>query len=188
MAEKDALRLLKKFLPYYRHLLSVKWHFLIGVPAGRVDAQPWAFWDLMPTFAEISGAAPPEGYETDGLSLVDYLKGGPAPQRDSFYWELNGQQAVRFGQWKAVRNAITQPIEIYDLGKDPGETNDLAISHPELVVKAGELFIQSRREDPNWPLGKQSEEHTKNAREAWKIKNRRDKNHWIPENARPMEP
>ena len=38
MAEKDALRLLKKFLPYYRHLLAVKWHFLIGVFAGLVYA------------------------------------------------------------------------------------------------------------------------------------------------------
>ena len=59
------------------------------VPAGRVDDQPWAFWDLMPTFVELSGATPPAGYETDGKSLVEYLKGGDAPQRDYFYWELH---------------------------------------------------------------------------------------------------
>ncbi|MEO1614837.1 MAG: arylsulfatase, partial [Planctomycetota bacterium] len=34
------------------------------VPAGRVDDQPWAYWDLMPTFVELAGANPPEGYET----------------------------------------------------------------------------------------------------------------------------
>jgi len=55
------------------------------VPAGRVDEQPWAFWDLMPTFVELSGATPPEGYETDGKSLVEYLKRGAAPKRDYFY-------------------------------------------------------------------------------------------------------
>ena len=59
------------------------------VPAGRVDDQPWAFWDLMPTFVEMSGAKPPRGYETDGYSLVDYLRGGSAPERDYFYWELH---------------------------------------------------------------------------------------------------
>ncbi|MCB1124757.1 MAG: sulfatase-like hydrolase/transferase, partial [Verrucomicrobiae bacterium] len=78
------------------------------IPAGRVDDQPWAFWDLMPTFVEISGAQPPAGYETDGYSLVEYLKGGPAPKRDYFYWELHPGdrpiQAARFGDWKAVRN------------------------------------------------------------------------------------
>lgn len=155
------------------------------VPAGRVDDQPWAFWDLMPTFVEMSGATPPAGYETNGLSLVDYLKGGEAPQRDSFYWELNGQQALRFGQWKAVRNAITRPIEIYNLKNDPGESMDLAAERPDLVEKAQEILIQSRREDPNWPLGKRSPEHAKSAREAWKIKRLRDANQWVPGNARP---
>ncbi len=151
------------------------------VPAGRVDEQPWAFWDLMPTFVEISGATPPKGYETDGLSLVDYLKGGKAPQRASFYWELNGQQAVRFGQWKAVRNAITKPIEIYDLIEDPSESNDLAASRPDLVKKADRLLIESRREDPNWPLGSRTPEHVKSNREAWEIKRWRDKTQWVPE-------
>lgn len=55
------------------------------VPAGRVDDQPWAIWDLMPTFAELSGANFPDGYKTDGLSLVDCLNGGKAQQRDYFY-------------------------------------------------------------------------------------------------------
>lgn len=156
------------------------------VTAGRVDDQPWAFWDLMPTFVELSGAKPPEGYETDGLSLLEYLKGGKAPERDSFYWELNGQQAVRFGRWKAVRNSIKEPIEIYDLATDPGESKDLAAGHPDLVEKAKTLLLESRRPDPHWPLGKRSEEHTKSAREAWEIKRWRDKNQWVPENARPF--
>lgn len=92
------------------------------VPAGRVDDQPWAFWDLMPTFVELSGITPPEGYETDDHSLVEYLKGGEAPKRNYFYRELHlGNrpiQAARFGDWKAVRNGIDKPIEIYDLTKD----------------------------------------------------------------------
>ena len=157
------------------------------VPAGRVDAQAWAFWDLMPTFVEMSGVSPPEGYETDGKSLVKYLKGGDAPERDYFYWELhlgdNPVQAARFGDWKAVRNGIKKPIEIYDLTEDPAELNNLAKSRKDLVKKAESIFAEAHRPDPNWPLDHRAELHTKQAKEAWTIKRERDKTHWVPGNA-----
>ena len=157
------------------------------VPAGRVDDQPWAFWDLMPTFVQLSGVTPPEGYETDGLSLVEYLKGGPAPRRDYFYWELHlgnrPVQAARFGDWKAVRNGIDKPIEVYDLATDAAESNDLAGSRPDLVTKAGEIFKQAHRPDPNWPIDHRTEEHVRRAKEAWAIKRNRDKTGWIPPDA-----
>jgi len=162
------------------------------VPAGRVDHQPWAFWDLMPTFVEISGATPPEGYETDGLNLLEYLKGGEAPRREFFYWELHesGQpiQAARFDNWKAVRNGTEKPMEIYNLETDVGEENDLAESKPELVARAEKIFKESHRSDPNWPLDRLSEELNESRRAAWKVKNERDRTHWAPENARPFNP
>jgi arylsulfatase A len=157
------------------------------VPAGRVDDQPWAFWDLMPTFVELSGAKPPKGYETDGISLVDYLKGGPAPNRPYFYWELHlgdrPVQAARFGKWKAVRNGFDKPIEIYNLSTDSAEIKDLASKRPDLVEKAESIFKEAHRPDPNWPLDHRTEEHIQSANKAWAIKRERDKNQWIPENA-----
>ena len=118
------------------------------VPAGRVSEEPWAFWDLMPTFVELSGATPPQGYETDGKSLVEYLRGGDAPERDYFYWELHlGDkpiQAARFGHWKAVRNGIHEPIEIYDLTEDAAELKNLANARPDLVQKAQAIFNSSQ--------------------------------------------
>lgn len=161
------------------------------VPAGRVDDQPWAFWDLMPTFVELSGVEPPEGYETDGKSLVSYLKGGDAPQRDYFYWELHegggARQAARFGDWKAVRNGVDKLVEIYDLANDPGETKNIADSHPEQVQQAKAIFKEAHRPDPNWPLKGRSPEHAEKAKEAWQIKRQRDKTEWAPENAVKME-
>ncbi len=115
------------------------------VPAGRVDDQPWAFWDLMPTFVELSGAQVPDRYETDGKSVVSYLKGGDAPKRDYFYWELHeGRpiQAARFGNWKAVRNGIDKPLELYDLASDVGESRDVAAEHPNQVERAKEIFTK----------------------------------------------
>jgi arylsulfatase A-like enzyme len=101
------------------------------VPAGRVSDEPWAFWDFLPTAAELAGAPIPAECKTDGLSLVNFLKGGPAPKRDHFYWELHegaSLQAVRFGDWKAVRNGPEKPIELYDLKTDAAEANNLAAS------------------------------------------------------------
>lgn len=157
------------------------------VPAGRVDEQPWAFWDLLPTFVEMSGATPPEGYETDGHSLVEYLKGGDAPKRDYFYWELHpgnrAIQAARWGNWKAVRNGADKSIEIYNLTDDAAESNNLAKSRPDLVKKAAAILKAAHRPDPNWPLIGRPEKHTKQAKAAWAIKRERDKTGWAPPNA-----
>ena len=160
------------------------------VPAGRVDHQPWAFWDLLPTFVEMSGAKPPAGFETDGYSLLSYLKGGDAPKRNYFYWELHegggAKQAARWGDWKAVRNKTDQPVEIYDLAKDPGETKDLAKDKPELVSHAQKIFKKAHRPDPNWPLTGRDAKHKELAQKAWTIKRQRDKDHWVPPNAKPI--
>lgn len=125
------------------------------VPAGRVTDEPWAFWDFLPTAAELAGAKIPAGCHPDGFSLVSFLKGGPAPKRDHFYWELHeaaSLQAVRFGDWKAVRNGPETPVELYDLKTDPGESDNLAAEKPDLVSKAESLMKSSRTGHSDWPL------------------------------------
>ena len=125
------------------------------VPAGRVSDEPWAFWDFLPTAAELAGVPVPAEVKTDGLSLASFLKGGAAPKRDHFYWELHeGKpiQAVRFGDWKAVKNGPAAKIELYDLATDPGESRDLAEAKPEVLKQAAALLKASRSDDPNWPM------------------------------------
>lgn len=120
------------------------------VPAGRVSDEPWAFWDFLPPAVELAGGEMPEDLKTDGHSLVSYLKGGAAPERDYFYWELHERrtiQAIRFGDWKAVRNGPKAEVELYDLAKDPGETTDLADKEPELVGKAIKLMAEARTDE-----------------------------------------
>jgi arylsulfatase A-like enzyme len=163
------------------------------VPAGRVDESPWALWDLMPTFVEMSGATPPEGYQTDGHSLLSYLKGGKAPKRDYFYWELHKGavvQAARWGEnpsWKAVRNGINKPIEIYNLAKDAGEKNNLAKSRPDLVKKAEDIFKDAHQVDAEWPLSGPTKAQKTEAQKAWVIKRKRDKDGWVPPNSKALK-
>jgi arylsulfatase A len=124
------------------------------VPAGRVTEEPWAFWDLLPTFAELGGAKIPDGFKPDGHSLTGFLKGGSAPVRDYFYWELheNGSiQAIRWADWKAVRPKQGGDVELYNLADDLGETRNLAAKHPELVAKAIAMMNAARTPDPDWP-------------------------------------
>jgi arylsulfatase A-like enzyme len=126
------------------------------VPAGQVSDEPWAFWDFLPTCADLIGAKLPADVRTDGLSILPLLKGGAAPKRDYFYWELHENsgpslQAVRFGDWKAVKNGPTSAVELYDLKADPSETIDLAAKHPDLVAKAVKLMADAREDHPDWP-------------------------------------
>jgi arylsulfatase A-like enzyme len=137
------------------------------VPAGRVSDEPWAFWDFLPTCAELAGAKIPAGVPCDGLSLVSFLRGGPAPKREYFYWELHegpSLQAVRWGDWKAVRNGPSKPIEIYDLKTDAAESKDLAAETPEIVAKALSLMKSAHTDDPNWPMRDSKPRGTKRAR------------------------
>ena len=124
------------------------------VPAGRVTDEPWAFWDFLPTSAELSGASLPATFKPDGFSLVSFLKGGAAPKREYFYWELyegKPTQAVRFGDWKAVRNGPAAALELYDLKADVSESKNLAAEKPELLIKAEALMKAAHVDNPNFP-------------------------------------
>lgn len=123
------------------------------IQPGTVSDHPWAFWDILPTFAELAETDCPP---CDGLSIVPLLRGEPEPPRphDHFYWEFHeGRfiQAVRWNQWKAVRVNFSEDVEVYDLAQDPAETTDIAASHLELREQAVRLFSESRVPSPLWP-------------------------------------
>jgi arylsulfatase A-like enzyme len=126
------------------------------IPAGRVSEEPWAFWDFMPTCAELLNTKLPSTVTTDGVSILPVLKGGPSLKRDCFYWELHeagpSLQAVRFGDWKGVKVGKSGAMQLYDLKTDPGETTDVAMKRPDLVKEAERLMTQSREDHPDWPL------------------------------------
>lgn len=130
------------------------------IPANTVSDHVSYFGDILPTLAELAGAAVPD--ETDGISLVPTLLGeeaaGRAQEEHSLlYWECGGimeyvrpvpMQAVRFGPWKAVRHRREDPIEIYNLAEDEAEEHNLAAQRPDLVAEAERYFAQCHTEPP----------------------------------------
>ena len=122
------------------------------IPKGQTSSHPSAFWDLMPTFAELAGVKVPVA--TDGVSLVPSLVGKPAQQkaRAYLYWEFQGRQAVRMQNWKAVRLKPNRQTELYDLTTDPSEQADVAVAHPDVIQRAEKIFVTGRVESKLFPL------------------------------------
>jgi len=103
-----------------------------GVTSGHCSAH----WDVMATFADAAGVpAPPD---TDGISLLPTLTGdGEQRRHDYLYWEYNGQQAVRLGDWKGYRRNAkkrpNEPIRLFNLESDVAERHNVAQDHPDIV-------------------------------------------------------
>lgn len=116
------------------------------IQPGSVSDHVSAFWDMMPTFADIAGAEAPS--DLDGVSILPALLGDNADAERPLYWEYhglwNGAQAVRIGKWKGVRlgghDDPDAPIELYDLLGDPFETTDVAGQHPDVVARVRQVM------------------------------------------------
>ncbi len=130
--------------------LIVRWPGAVA-PGGTSDHVS-AFWDFMPTLADIAGAPGPR--ETDGLSMVPVLTGdaGAQSQHERLYWEYHGGQALLAGRWKAVRSDPAAALELYDLVVDPAESTDLAASHPDVVARLSADFDSARTPSAFFPL------------------------------------
>jgi len=131
------------------------------VRAGSVNDNISAFWDILPTFAEITGAENPAGI--DGISILPQLLGLKQKAHEYLYWEFHeqgGRIAVRMGNWKAVKlNVDATPAgetELYDLSKDIAETNNIAQSNPEIVKKMEELMKQAHKPSEVFPFAYES--------------------------------
>ncbi len=122
------------------------------IEPGQVSDQAWAFWDVLPTLAELGGAMPPG--DTDGISMVPTLLGKIQKQHEYLYWEFHERgfrQAIRMGDWKGVRLAKGAKIELYDLKKDLGEQDNIADKQPDVVQKIERLMKTARTESKEFP-------------------------------------
>lgn len=81
---------------------------------------------------------------------------------DYLYWEFTergGKQAIRKGNFKAVRLNVSEnpdaEIELYDLANDLGEAKNIASQYPDAVRAMEKLFREARTDSRVFPLYKQ---------------------------------
>ena len=118
--------------------MIIKWpnEIIAGSETDHISA----FWDFMPTFADIIGQDTPDNI--DGISMLPTLtQRGRQKEHKYLYWEFyekGGRQAVRMGEWKGVKYDLMNPesqLELYNLQNDPFETTNVADKHPAIVKK-----------------------------------------------------
>jgi arylsulfatase A-like enzyme len=124
------------------------------IAAGSRSDHVSAFWDILPTMAELAGG--PALSDVDGISMLPAILGRQqTAQHEYLYWEFHegsSKQAVRLGDWKAVRNAPSKPVELYNLATDIGEKTNVADRYPDIASRARDLFETARTDAEAWPL------------------------------------
>ena len=131
--------------------LIVRWPGKVA--AGSQSDHIGAFWDFMPTAADLAGTKSPKGI--DGLSFAPTLLGkGHQKEHAYLYWEFHEHgkiQALLIENHKALRG-LGKEVLLYDLVADPKETKDIASSRPDLVERVEQIFAEERTPSERWPL------------------------------------
>jgi arylsulfatase A-like enzyme len=118
-----------------------------GTTCGQLVLQA----DFLATIADILGAKLPATAGEDSFSLLPLLKGEDKPVREqSVNCSAGGLPSVRSGQWKLILGPgsggwgkggdQSQPVQLYHLAEDIGETKNLAADQPERVEKMKALL------------------------------------------------
>jgi len=122
------------------------------VAYGKTSDYSSAFWDFLPTAAELAGIKLEQ--PTDGISMIPVLIGNSVQREHDFlYWEFHEggmKQAVRMGKWKAVRFGTREPLELYDLSVDIHEDMNVANQHPDIILTIENYLKHARSESDIW--------------------------------------
>jgi arylsulfatase A-like enzyme len=134
------------------------------VKPGTESDRVTGFEDWLPTLLDAIGAADRTPKDVDGISFAATLDGKPQPERPFLYREFpgyGGQQMVRVGDWKAVRQQLRRaakqraeklPTELYNLAADPLEATDVAANHAEVVARLEALMKREHVRSAVFPL------------------------------------
>jgi len=142
------------------------------VKAGGKSDQLLCLTDLMATAADIVGAKLPANAAEDSVSILPALLGtDKAPLREAVvHHSINGSFAVRQANWKlelcrdsggwseprpgTPKAAGLPSVQLFDLGQDIGEQNNLQDKHPDVVARLTKLlekYVADGRSTPGAP-------------------------------------
>lgn len=134
------------------------------IEPGTVSDRVTGFEDWLPTFLQLAGADSAIPENIDGIGFAATLQGEEQEPRPFLYREFpsyDGQQLVRIGDWKGVRQNLmpekkgAKPnlhIELYNLADDPNEEHDVSRKHPEVVAQIERVMRQEHTPSAVFPL------------------------------------
>lgn len=130
------------------------------IKAGSKTDHISAFWDVMPTFAELTKVKLTT--KTDGISFLPTLKSSKKQKKHkALYWEFHeygGKVAVRMGKWKGLKlnygKSPDAPMLLFDLSKDIHEDNDIAAQYPKIVAQLEAIIKAEHTADENFNFGR----------------------------------
>ena len=139
------------------------------IPAGVTSSELICLTDLYQTVANLTGESPSVGGE-DSFDYSSHFLGARSerPVRDSLvHHSGNGMYAIRQGPWKLISQrgsgGFTRPVnfdppegepsgQLYHLGDDPGESENLWTSNPEVVARLLARLIEIQQNGRSAPL------------------------------------
>ena len=130
-------------------------HWPTGITKPGTSDHASAFWDFLPTACDLAGVDAPAGLH--GISYAPALTGkGEQGAHDFLYWEFHEQgtrRALRQGDWKLVQYDLSKKgkPELFHLGKDLAETEDLSAQEPERLAAMLKLMESHRKPSPIFP-------------------------------------
>ena len=138
----------------------VKWP--AKLQAGEIYDQPVISLDIMATAIAAAGGEPSKHPKPlDGVDLIPYLTGETqSVPHQTLYWRRTVAAACRQGPWKIIRSE-GNPVLLFQLDQDPGETQNLADRHPDIVgrLTAALEDWESELAPPRWLEGERWEKN-----------------------------
>ena len=134
-------------------------HYPAMIDEPTVIHSPTQFIDVLPTCADLAGAAYPAEFNgraiqpVEGESFRPALEGGDWLRDNPLYWEHEGNRAVRVGDWKLV-SKHPEDWELYNMREDRTELQDLSPGETERVNNMSALYDAwaARCKVRPWPL------------------------------------
>ena len=102
--------------------------------------------DIFATVLEAAGVPLPDDRTIDGVSMVPVFAGEPLVRPIPMFWRTHvsgadNRVAIRVGDWKLVANDTMEQFKLFEIQKDPEETNDLAEARPQKLAAMKETLF-----------------------------------------------